>query len=211
MIFDRIFPGQYHDSETGVYYNFHRYYMPEVGRYLREDEVKSGVNLYLYAGNNGVINIDYLGLWIRPGCKRSCSIKVKCRPINSWFGRLAAFIYKKALHCYIVIKDSCSITTILEADDREGIDEANDSGVDLGGETVPGTVKKDRCCKKASCLVSGKNEFNSRRYSYSFYSKNCNFFVLWDWCKCIKEFLINLPGYTNMKSLGTCEKILSVK
>ncbi len=59
MIFDRIFPGQYHDSETGVYYNFHRYYMPEVGRYLREDEVKSD---YIYADNNTCFYFDSLGL-----------------------------------------------------------------------------------------------------------------------------------------------------
>ncbi|MFH2044003.1 MAG: RHS repeat-associated core domain-containing protein [Pseudomonadota bacterium] len=30
-------PGQYYDEETGLHYNFHRYYNPEVGRYLRAD------------------------------------------------------------------------------------------------------------------------------------------------------------------------------
>ena len=31
------FPGQYHDRETGLHYNFHRYYDPETGRYLSHD------------------------------------------------------------------------------------------------------------------------------------------------------------------------------
>jgi RHS repeat-associated protein len=31
------FPGQYHDPETGLYYNLHRYYNPETGAYLTPD------------------------------------------------------------------------------------------------------------------------------------------------------------------------------
>jgi RHS repeat-associated protein len=31
------FPGQYYDQETGLHYNWHRYYHPRVGRYLRPD------------------------------------------------------------------------------------------------------------------------------------------------------------------------------
>ena len=47
------FPGQYYDSETGFYYNFHRYYMPEVGRYLRED----GVKQYLFLDTNYFVEL----------------------------------------------------------------------------------------------------------------------------------------------------------
>jgi RHS repeat-associated protein len=31
------FPGQYHDPETGLHYNFHRYYDPTTGRYASPD------------------------------------------------------------------------------------------------------------------------------------------------------------------------------
>ncbi len=31
------FPGQYHDAESGLHYNYHRYYDPETARYLSQD------------------------------------------------------------------------------------------------------------------------------------------------------------------------------
>ncbi|SUA31694.1 Uncharacterized conserved protein [Mycolicibacterium fortuitum] len=31
------YPGQYHDTETGLHYNHHRYYQPHAGRYLTPD------------------------------------------------------------------------------------------------------------------------------------------------------------------------------
>lgn len=49
------FPGQYHDQETNLHYNFKRYYDPQLGRYLREDPLGtegSGLNLYTYANLN---------------------------------------------------------------------------------------------------------------------------------------------------------------
>ena len=56
------FPGQYYDTETGLHYNWNRYYDPETGRYMRIDPVGEGLNLYLYVQNNPLKYIDPRGL-----------------------------------------------------------------------------------------------------------------------------------------------------
>jgi len=59
-----IYPGQYYDSETGLHYNYYRYYDPQAGRYLTPDPIGllGGENLFEYSLNNAVNVTDPLGL-----------------------------------------------------------------------------------------------------------------------------------------------------
>jgi RHS repeat-associated protein len=47
------FQGQYLDAESGLHYNRHRYYNPDIGRYLTPDPIKlaGGLNQYQYTPN----------------------------------------------------------------------------------------------------------------------------------------------------------------
>ena len=58
------FPGQYYDSESGLHYNYYRFYEPKLGRYLRTDPigVAAGCNLFLYTWNNPANLVDSFGL-----------------------------------------------------------------------------------------------------------------------------------------------------
>ena len=58
----------YYDVETGFYYLQSRYYDPQTGRFINADsqlnpDLKTGSNMFTYAGNNPVRNTDSTGLW----------------------------------------------------------------------------------------------------------------------------------------------------
>ncbi|WP_177408828.1 RHS repeat-associated core domain-containing protein, partial [Pseudomonas sp. Irchel s3f7] len=68
------FQGQYFDAESGLHYNRHRYYHPDIGRYLTPDPLKlaGGLNSYQYT-RNPTGWVDPLGLAECPGgdgCKK---------------------------------------------------------------------------------------------------------------------------------------------
>lgn len=57
--------GQYYDTETGLFYNWNRYYIPELGRYNRVDPIglKDGTNPFNYVHANPIAKVDPDGQW----------------------------------------------------------------------------------------------------------------------------------------------------
>ena len=80
------FPGQYHDAESQLHYNYFRMYDPTLGRYLESDPigVNGGLNTFLYAGANPTRFFDPLGLAVRGEWIESPRFNLQEAGIDDW-------------------------------------------------------------------------------------------------------------------------------
>jgi RHS repeat-associated protein len=164
------FPGQYYDEETGLHYNWNRYYDPEVGRYLTPDPIglDGGLNLYLYTGANPVNWTDPQGLKV-----------YRCERRLDFMGALIEK-YLANMHTYLWV-DS------LEPGGR-GFAPKNGYGAVgnfLTGSNVDGIIKKenrkqnckliiDDCEKEKKIVKLIEKDERSSWLRYNLYSNNCN-------------------------------------
>ena len=82
------FPGQYYDAESGLYYNWNRYYDPIIGRYVTSDPIGlgGGMNTFDYGYQNPLYWTD------REGLNSAAITAPKLIPLPAWAGPAGAVI-----------------------------------------------------------------------------------------------------------------------
>jgi len=85
--------GQYGDAESGLHYNFMRYYDSQTGRYLSEDPLDeaAGPNLYVFADNNPLQFMDASGMIVDVDFSRTESGGWKEYKTDNTSGRTIAY------------------------------------------------------------------------------------------------------------------------
>jgi RHS repeat-associated protein len=85
FVYNLRYPGQYYDSETGLFYNYFRDYDPQTGRYVESDPIGllGGINTYGYSTQNPISNVDLTG-------QATLTIPFPDIPIPGWLSIPAA-------------------------------------------------------------------------------------------------------------------------
>ena len=73
FVFNMRFPGQIHDAESGLNYNYFRDYEPGTGRYVESDPIglAGGISTYGYVRANPLKLIDPQGMKVQVCCRKA--------------------------------------------------------------------------------------------------------------------------------------------
>ena len=141
--FDLRFPGQQHDPETALHYNYFRDYEPSTGRYVESDPIglEGGIVSYAYSRSRSLTIWDPLGLFTVDASCDYCEFGVNNKPrvtreLESDCSALIFAVTNLALACCLI--DRCK---------KDGVVKCNGEGCkdQAGGAYNTPTRVDGRC------------------------------------------------------------------
>lgn len=136
--FSLCFPGQFRDEETGLCYNYHRYYDASIGSYTQFDPfgLRAGINGYAYVGSDPLRRIDSYGLfgeWPDPSGPPPMPLEALGPPDLYW-GWEAYAVYGRGRTSFTCTDEHCKRHTYIYKKYCIGAG----AGISVGGGVVAG-------------------------------------------------------------------------